>query len=513
MLPTQKPKGDGWKSLIVGCRGGLDLNQDTLALAQNPGGAVALVNFEPSIYGGYRRINGYVKFDDDEVPGTGVIKGVKVFSGGVIACREDDVYYSTGSGWGSSIATRAGAVRYRFVRYNRTGTEYLIMVDEDNQPALWDGSTYTLLNGVGAPANPKYVEEYKNHIFYAGYTSNLGAVTWSAPLDETSFDAGDGAGELVVGDTVTGLKKFRETLYIFTRSRIYKLTGSSLSDFAVVPVTTGIGCIAPDSIQEIGGDLIFLAADGLRPLGATERIGDVEIATVSRAIYPLTITASTLSNICSVVVREKNQFRLFYNAASGTAPDARGVLGAFQHRQGHSQGSPDWEWSELRGIYPTVCDSHYLSATEYVIHGGYDGYVYRQEIGNSFDSANISAGFTTNPIFFDDPAVRKTLHKLTVYRRTEGDCNITIATTLDGGDSNVLQPASFLLTSTSSAFVYGSGSTLYGTATYGSAASGPATNNLHGSGFFAQLTFTSNDTNPSYTIQGFNIQYAIYGRR
>jgi hypothetical protein len=510
-LPTTKPKGDGWKTLIVGCRGGLDLNQDTLALAQNPGGATSLVNFEPSLFGGYRRIGGYELFEEDAVPGTGAVLGVKVYSAGVVAARQNDVYYSTGSGWSASIATRTSGVKYRFARYNRTGTEYLIMVDEANYPARWDGSTYTLLNGAGAPTNPKYVEEFKNHIFYSGYTSNAGAVAWSAPQDETDFTGANGAGELVVGDTVTGLKKFRENLYIFTRTRIYRLSGSSLDDFAIVPVASHTGCIAPDSIQEIGGDLVFLSADGIRPLAATERIGDVEISTVSRPIQSLTIAASAFSTICAVVVREKSQYRLFYNTSSGLDADARGILGAFKHREHEGNSKSDWEWAEILGIRPNVCDSHTVGSIEYVVHGGYDGYVYRQESGNSFGGSNINATFKTNPIFFDDPAVRKVLHKLTVYYRVEGVFSLTCNVVYDNGDANVLQPSAFLLDSSTSVSVYGTG--LYGTATYSASTSTQLSNNLHGSGVFAQLNFTSNDTNPSYTIQGFHIQYAIYGRR
>jgi hypothetical protein len=511
MLPTQKPKGDGWKTLIVGCRGGLDINQDTLSLAQNPGGAVSLVNFEPSIYGGYRRITGYTKYDTNVVPGTGSVKGVKVYAGGIIAARGDDVYFSTGAGWGVSIGTRTGAVKYRFVRYNRTGTEILVMVDEDNYPATWDGTTYTLLNGAGAPADAKYVEEYKNHIFYSGYTANVGAVKWSSPSMETDFNAANGAGELVVGDTVTGLKKFRDTLYIFTRNRIYKLTGSSIDDFQVSPVAANVGCIAPDTIQEVGGDLMFLSADGIRPLGATERIGDIEIATISRAIQPLTITASSHAVICSVVVREKSQYRLFYNTSSQADADAKGLLGSYQHRQGPDGSAPNWEWAEIAGFRPNVCDSHSISGVEYVIHGGHDGYVYRQESGNSFNGANISATFKTNPIFFDDPAVRKVLHKLTVYYRIEGVFSITANIIFDNGASGVLQPSAFLLDSSSSLSVYGSA--VYGTSTYSASTSTQLTNNLHGAGFFAQINFTSNDMNPSYTIQGYHLQYATYGRR
>ena len=67
-------------------------------------------------------------------------------------------------------------------------------------------------------------------------------------------------------------------LFIFCENRIFKLTGSSLSNFAVEPVTRNIGCINGDfTVQEFAGDLIFLGPDGLRTVAATARIGDTEL--------------------------------------------------------------------------------------------------------------------------------------------------------------------------------------------------------------------------------------------
>jgi len=50
-------KINGYK---VNCIGGLDTNRDVLSQGEiAPGTASQLINYEPSIFGGYRRINGY----------------------------------------------------------------------------------------------------------------------------------------------------------------------------------------------------------------------------------------------------------------------------------------------------------------------------------------------------------------------------------------------------------------------------------------------------------------------
>jgi len=42
--------------------------------------------------------------------------------------------------------------------------------------------------------------------------------------------------------------------------------------------------LASDSVIEIGGDLLFLSQDGLRPVTGTDKIGDVNLETVSKDI-------------------------------------------------------------------------------------------------------------------------------------------------------------------------------------------------------------------------------------
>ena len=51
---------DEIQSFKLVCSGGLNSNENHLFLAEaTPGAATRLVNFEPSLYGGYRRIEGY----------------------------------------------------------------------------------------------------------------------------------------------------------------------------------------------------------------------------------------------------------------------------------------------------------------------------------------------------------------------------------------------------------------------------------------------------------------------
>jgi hypothetical protein len=129
--------------VTVSLSGGLILDRDDFSMP--PGAATELQNFEPSIQGGYRRLTGSSKFDSNQVDSSNKILGVKIFNSGVLAAAGNVLKFSTGTGWGSSIATRTSAGRYKFDDFNFTNTPKVIMVDDVNNAATYDGSTYTLL--------------------------------------------------------------------------------------------------------------------------------------------------------------------------------------------------------------------------------------------------------------------------------------------------------------------------------------------------------------------------------
>ena len=86
-----------------------------------------------------------------------------------------------------------------------------------------------------------------------------------------------------------------------------------------------LGCIESDTIQEVGGDVMFLAPDGLRLLSATDRIGDFGLGVVSKNIQDDLVTfISTNTNFTSCVVREKSQYRIFGYNNNITQENAQG---------------------------------------------------------------------------------------------------------------------------------------------------------------------------------------------
>lgn len=533
---------DRWQSKTVICRGGLDLSEDALTQGTvNLGTAKILQNYEPSLEGGYGRVLGYSAYDSDTVPGEGSILGVKVALGGVFAARETNVYFSDGGGW-TKITTpnrSSGATKYRFISFS-ISTPKIIFCDGLGYAGRYDGTTYSLINGTGAPSDPKYALCAKNRIILAGYSSNPRAISISAPNTDNDFDGSNGAIEINTGDIVTGLALFRDTVYIFCRKSIKALTGSSSSDFALQVITSDIGCLSGDTIKEIGGDLLFLAPDGLRSLAATDRIGDVDLALQSRRIQPLIrnyVKNFTSDKFSSVVIRQKSQYRMFIfdpdtlspsslygsstTAVYGTAvyglrsedSQANGVLGKLSDEAIEGQG---YEWATLLGINAICADSEYLDedleTDELVVFGHpANGKVYRLESGYDFGGNTVQAIYRTPQFTFDDASVRKTLQKATVYTQILGDIDVDMFVKYDFENAGILQPSAVSLDQVNTSSVYGSA--IYATSVYNTTDSPVFKKRLVGSGFTAALVFSSDDTKPVHRIDSFQIEYSVNGRR
>ena len=88
---------------------------------------------------------------------------------------------------------------------------------------------------------------------------------------------------------------------------------SSPSSMTLSDVITGIGCIARDSVQAIGTDLIFLSDSGLRSLGRVIQEKSNPIGNVSRNVRDTMMLAvnNETNNIKSVYSPEESFYLLF----------------------------------------------------------------------------------------------------------------------------------------------------------------------------------------------------------
>ena len=402
--------------------------------------------------------------------------------------------------------SREGANKTRFAKYNFNGTEKIALVDGLNEPALYDNATFTVL--LDAPTDvigATFVAEVKNHLFFAKGST----VTFTAPYSDTDFSVANGGGNINVGGTVTALAVFRQQLIIFTETSIHQLTGNTVADFNLQPITTDIGCIDSDTVQEIGGDVMFLGPDGLRLVSGTDRIGDFGLAVVSKTIQDtMTRFISANTSFTSCVIREKSQYRILGFNNNITEENAQGILAT----QFAPQGGDNMAWAETRGIRANVADSNYNQNTEVVLFSHDDGYLYQMESGNSFDGSNIKTTFATPHMPISDPRRRKTFYKLFLYTDPQGSVSFNVSLKLDFDSQGTIQPPPLSILNTQGVVGF------FGTGTFGSTKFGTKLLKLFeaqvvGSGFTVSFQFDSDDTNPPYSIDALTVEYGLNDRR
>ena len=566
------------------CEGGLVLNRSTFLM--QPGEALELENFEPDIEGGYRRINGFRKYVNQQVPQTSdsgeKILMVANFADKVLAARGEKIFSSastelatkivsttgmTGSGtitvdsttgfsssgtlqindelftytgvtsttftgvtraatgttaanhalddvvsesWTERDTGRTSAGKYSFERYNFDGNEKIIVVDGVNAPTIFNSSLSATDVSESSVAGSTIVVAFKSHMFYAGKSSTPQTLVFSEPFDEDGFQSGDGAGTIKVDDNIVGLKVFRDSLFIFCENRIFKMTGSTVSDFAIQPVTRDIGCVNRDTIQEFAGDLLFLGPDGLRTVAATARIGDTALGAITQnvqSIFDANIKDSTVFD--SVVIPDKTQYRIFFSKAGQGENLTRGIICV--------RRADKFEFAEIRGVKPAATDALVVDGDVRVIHGDFSGFIHRQEAGNTFDGTAILARYRSPDLSFGDTGVRKHMQRVILNFKPESAIDADLFVRYDNEASDSARPAAYPLDSSQVAAQFGSAtfSTTSSAAqfVFGGPSQPLVRQSVEGSGFSVALRIKDGGETAPYSLKGFQLEYQVGARR
>lgn len=532
------------QNIKISCRGGLALNSTTQELLSQPGRATRLQNFECVTSGGYRRINGFAPYGTTDVPGSGVIKGIHIFKNSIIVARGNALYHTfdtdtwvqinkevTGANYAAieaaaEVPMNANVTKVRFADYSHGsgGEEFIVLaVNEYDAPMYFKVTgddhttatyTFTYVDDVttGAPAGCKYVSIFEDQAYITGEPANPSTVYVSTLFDPLTWN-GTNSLQISTGNPTTGLYPFRDDMIVFCENNIFRLVAVNEGNPALVPITKNIGCVHGDTIQEIGGDLVYLAPDGIRTLAATDRIDDVELSTVSGDIQPLIdeiTSAIDTYEFHSVVLRKSSQYRLYYQKDGTGVAAHQGIVGTIVPQN----GSLGWNWSTTKRISAkNVVEGLYGGEYVSLMSTKDNGILYQHNVGSTFDTDAIVAVYGTP--FFDmgDPSIRKNLHSVRAYIQTEGDAMLNFNVKYTGKNNELLhQPTSYSITDFAGNSVYGE-ATYNGSYVYNAPEINDRVNFLEGSGFTVALSyFSSNLTDDPYNIQGFNLNFIASGK-
>lgn len=289
-------------------------------------------------------------------------------------------------------------------------------------PLVYDGTTLVTIAAstgyLGAVPYANECEAAYGRLWVAGTSTDNTVITYSDSLVGNHWTNTDGTVPAGAGscgvidlksvwtegmDEIVAIKGWNGSLIIFGRNSIL-VYGSpeQPNNMTLTEHIVGIGCIARDSIQEIGTDLIFLSNTGIRSLGRVIQEKSMPMNDVSRNVRDLTLSY--------VADEDTNLIKSVYSPIEGfyliTFPTSNAVF-CFDVRQVLPDGASRvtiWNNIKPHSLLYTKERNLYIGKEGYI--GQYTGYT---DNGNSYRLV-----YNSTWIDFSNPDVIKIPKKLDV---------------------------------------------------------------------------------------------------
>lgn len=319
--------------------------------------------------------------------------------------------------------------KFRIVNHNFSGSaDTLRMYGCDGVNRGWEFDGQTLIfvrTGMEADA-PEHVAAHKSHLFF----SFKGSLQHSAPGQPFKWSVILGAAELAAGDQIVGLlpvpgNEDSGALAIFCRSRTLVLYGSSVQSWQLSNFSSTTGALV-NTIQLLGTP-IYLDDLGITTLAQTAAFGNFERAALSKDIKPQ-LDAKFQLACASVIIRKKNQYKLFFS-------DGTGYTVTFRDQK-------------MAGIMPfdlgrkVECTVEGEIAGEpRVFFGSSDGVVYEMNRGRSFDGAPVEHSLRLGFNHAKSPRMRKRYRRAIVEIEPKSAASISIQPEFSYGTTDIGSPA------------------------------------------------------------------------
>ena len=197
------------------------------------------------------------------------------------------------------------------------------------------------------------------------------------------------------GDQVTALASFMGKLVIFGKRNIAIYNSPddpSSADFALDEVVRGVGCVARDSVQALGDDIIFLSNSGVRSLRRTMVQDKMPLMDLSLNIKDEITTHIVSADMAQV----KGQYCLCGGYYALSFPD-RNITYVFDFKGGTGDAPRITTWNFSTSKAPRSL----LSTTDGVMYigGGYSDYKGRVSTYTDYydvEKTDVTATYTTS---------------------------------------------------------------------------------------------------------------------
>lgn len=322
--------------------------------------------------------------------------------------------------------------RFEFVNGNFGGSQATFCMygcDGKNRAFEFDGTVFTpIRTGMSSDA-PEHIAIHQNQLFLSFGAS----LQHSAPGEPYSWNAIIGAGELAVGENITGITtqpgaEAGGALSILSRNSTYTLYGTGVTDWKLVSFKNEAGAYA-HTHQKISGRTVIYDERGICDLATSQNYGNFEDATLSLSIKNDLTPKNNLTS-ASTIIREKNQYRIFFTDKSGyyVTMSAGKVMGIMPILYAHA--------------VRCACSAEKSTGEEVAFFGSTDGYVYQFDKGTSFDGDSMEAYIYLAYNFSGTPRQRKRFRQASFEIKGEGYSEMNFSYELNYGGTSLIQPSS-----------------------------------------------------------------------
>lgn len=295
--------------------------------------------------------------------------------------------------------------RFEFRNYNffgSTKTKRMYGVSGVDYAFEFDGTSFVPIITGNTVDTPTHIEIYKEHLFLAFANGSLQNGSTGTPY----VWSGGGANEYGFGEDIVGIiREIGKSLLILGRNKTEVLHGSNTSDdpWDVADISAESGGIEW-TLQRLYKSR-YLDDNGITNAESVQAFGDFKVNTTSQLINPL-IDVKKESVISSILVRKKNQYRLFFD-------DGTSIVATYNGRKLAGWSTMAYRDSVGSGIPVRVtANGEDSSGTEILFFGSDDGYLYQMDKGTSFDGAPVSAAVILAYFNAGSPAYSKHWHKV-----------------------------------------------------------------------------------------------------
>lgn len=290
---------------------------------------------------------------------------------------------------------------------------YFWLVQSGHAPLRYDGTsvvTVASLAGAGTMPQGDCILAAYGRLWVANTSTDKKTVSWSDSLAGHVWSGGS-SGSLDLysvlskgGDTITTLAAFNGFLIIFCRKNILIYSGAAdPSSLSLEEQIVGVGCVARDSVVNIGTDILFLSDNGVRSLARTIQTTTMPMTDVSKNVRDDLVAdyaQESVANNIKGVYHEPEGFYLLTFPTSGRTYcfDIRAVL--------EDKTNPAFVWDSWS-------PRSLLSARDRVLYIGKPGVIGKYTNYTDNGSSYVMS-YATPWLDFESPEVVKILKRIRV---------------------------------------------------------------------------------------------------